>query len=223
MDETTELLARNTFTSNYLSNFPEKLIEDESRPSTMGFVLIGAGKYGQRHYLVPQGSNIVRCAAVVEPNPTSKVKEFCKANDAPLFSDFESFTRSDVEGLGFAIIAAPHDVHLPVTSSLLKSGISVLKEKPLAMSLPEAKKILETYRDARKVYGTNLRLEVLPWRRCDPLFQSGKRLLKNIGNVIWYSYESTMCVDNLGEGWRARRASAGGGCLLDMGWHGKAC
>src|ERR1043166_790294 len=49
----------------------------------------------------------------------------------------------DLDGV---ILALPHDLHAPVTSEFLKKGKAVLVEKPLALSLSDAEKVLEVAR-----------------------------------------------------------------------------
>lgn len=112
-----------------------------------------------------------------------------------------------------AIIAIPHDQYLPVITKLAQAGVHILKEKPLATSLSEAKAIDEV------ISASGVRMMVTLQRRFNPLFRSYEQLRQHIGRAFYFDFRYTLSVSQLGLGWRSHRSSAGGGCLIDMGYH----
>lgn len=62
-------------------------------------------------------------------------------------------------------------------------------------------------------------LGVILQRRFNPIFQAFPQMRRQIGKIFSIEGRYTMNVLNLSEGWRASFAHAGGGALIDMGYH----
>ncbi len=112
-----------------------------------------------------------------------------------------------------ALIAVPHDKYLEIIKPLAALGIHILKEKPLACSLEEARQIAEIVRASKIKFQVNVP------RRYNPLFRAFLQLRPKIGRVFSFDFRYTLNIADLSQGWRAKKSSAGGGCLLDMGYH----
>jgi len=91
--------------------------------------------------------------------------------------------------------------------------VHILKEKPLATSLEEAREIDDIVTKAK------IHLMLALHRRFHPLYHAYRQLVAKIGRAYAFNYIHTLNLQRLDQGWRATHAQAGGGCLLDMGYH----
>lgn len=112
-----------------------------------------------------------------------------------------------------ALVAIPHSNYLSVIEKLATSKIHIIKEKPFAVSVEDAHKIKQFVEE------NNITLQVTLQRRFNPIFRSFKQLLRRIGKIHSIEARYTMNIARLDEGWRASRLFAGGGALIDLGYH----
>ena len=129
----------------------------------------------------------------------------------PAFSDYKEMLEK-VE-LDFIIVMTPHDSHLAVVRAAARHGIHVLKEKPFARSLDEALELNAICEGA----GIHL-MTVLP-RRFNPNYMLFHEWRHRVGQPFFAELRYTKFVAHPGTGWRGDRHLAGGGCLIDMGYH----
>lgn len=111
------------------------------------------------------------------------------------------------------IITLPHHLHFDVVTDAINRGCHVLKEKPFALSVKEATELGELASAARVHVMTTLQ------RRFNPIYTSFFQLVDQIGKPFLVNTNYTMYVPDPHVGWRGSRATAGGGCLIDMGYH----
>lgn len=112
-----------------------------------------------------------------------------------------------------AIVAVPHHQYHSVISKLAERKIHVIKEKPFAISREEALKFHQLASQ------NNLFLGVTLQRRFNPIFQAFHQLKKRIGKIYSIEGSYVMNIAKLDEGWRSSKELAGGGVLIDMGYH----
>lgn len=112
-----------------------------------------------------------------------------------------------------AIVAVPHCHYKHIVTLLADKGVHILKEKPFATTRQEALEIDEIIK-SRAVY-----LMMTLQRRYNPIFTAFDQLRKRIGRMYSIEGRYTMNVQRLDLGWRAKRREAGGGALIDMGYH----
>lgn len=112
-----------------------------------------------------------------------------------------------------ALIAVPHHEYLPIIEKIARKKINVIKEKPFATSIDEALKIQEV------VKKNKISLQVTLQRRYNPIFITFNQLIKRIGKIYSIEARYTMNIARLDNGWRASKLTAGGGALIDMGYH----
>lgn len=115
--------------------------------------------------------------------------------------------------IDIAIIAVPHNEYLPIIKQLAAAKIHILKEKPFAINLEEAsqiKKIVEI---------NNIKMMITLQRRFNPIYKSFNQLADQIGTIYNIDARYTLNINRLDEGWRSQKLIAGGGALLDMGYH----
>lgn len=112
-----------------------------------------------------------------------------------------------------AIVAVPHNEYVPLIRKLAQAKVHILKEKPLATSLQEAIQIHQIVKDA------DIRMLVTLQRRFNPIFKAYEQFRGRIGRVFHFDAKYTLNVPDLENGWRSSKETAGGGCLIDMGYH----
>lgn len=112
-----------------------------------------------------------------------------------------------------ALVAIPHNSYLSVIERLATSQIHIIKEKPFAISVEDAKVI------KRLIEENNITLQVTLQRRFNPIFRSFRQLLGRIGKIHSIEARYTMNIARLDDGWRASRLFSGGGALIDLGYH----
>lgn len=112
-----------------------------------------------------------------------------------------------------AIVAVPHHQYFPIISKLAKSKIHVIKEKPFAVNREEALKFHQLMSQNHLFLGVTLQ------RRFNPIFQAFHQLKKRIGKIYSIEGNYVMNIAKLDEGWRSSKELAGGGVLIDMGYH----
>lgn len=112
-----------------------------------------------------------------------------------------------------AVVSIPHHAYLNVISTLVTAGKHIIKEKPFATSVAEARQLLQI------LHGGSSYLGITVQRRFNPIYRTFHQLKRYIGKI--YSIEGvyTMNVATLDEGWRASKDLSGGGALVDMGYH----
>jgi predicted dehydrogenase len=97
------------------------------RTGDVRIAVIGAGAFGQNHCRVVRESQRAELAAVVDIDPAKGT-----------LTDYRELP-GKVEG---AIVSAPTTLHEEITTYLLSHGIDVLVEKPIAVDLAEADRMI---------------------------------------------------------------------------------
>lgn len=113
------------------------------------------------------------------------------------------------------VLSVPHFLHGEIVKLSLKKGIAVFKEKPFAFNLKEAKEI------STLAVKEGVQLYTVTKRQFYPSYAMGLQLLHDrvIGNPYMYSGRHFMPNGNLYDGWRSTVQTAGGGVLIDLGYH----
>jgi predicted dehydrogenase len=125
----------------------------------------------------------------------------------------------NAEKLDFVDVATPPASHTPIILEVLARRIHVLCEKPLTTHGEECRQIRSAASAARAVVFTTHN-----WKYA-PIFRTAKRTLRrgDIGPVSHLRLETirTTPPRDVGEtgAWRLDPALAGGGIMVDHGWH----
>ncbi len=117
------------------------------------------------------------------------------------------------ERLDFIIIAVPHYLHQDIVKEAIKRKIHILKEKPFAISLASAREIKELADQ------NDVKIMLTLQRRFNPIYFTFFQLIDKIGTPFFIEAKYTFYTDSPHEGWRGKNELAGGGCLIDMGYH----
>lgn len=113
-----------------------------------------------------------------------------------------------------AIVATPHDSHVPLAGELLRARVPTLLEKPPARSAPEMATLLRLSQELETPLATSLPLHHQDcYRQFTQLLRSSgltdAQVSITAGVPSWPGANS----------WRLSRERAGGGVLIDLGYH----
>jgi predicted dehydrogenase len=184
-------------------------MSDTTKP--VRFALIGLGRIMREDHLpAVLASSDVQLESVCDPDPGA-LERLPQDRTIRTFSSVrELLAESRPEA---ALVAVPHNKYLPIIRELAAAGVHILKEKPFAVSLSEAvelHRIISTHK---------IRFMITLQRRFNPIFRCFDQLRNHIGKVFHFDCRYTLNVPNLQLGWRSSQQAAGGGCLVDMGYH----
>lgn len=173
-------------------------------------VLVGLGYQSTKvHLPAILNSKQLRLIGVVEID-IDRAKSMPELENTPVFSTVEEMLLTIKPDL--AVVVLPHHLHFEVTQKLLNQGINVLKEKPLAINVRDAKKLVELAKEKEVLLGVNTQ------RRLYPHFLRLSEYVERVGKVRQIVGNYHFFVD-LGEHWRDKKKYSGGGVVLDMGYH----
>jgi len=174
-------------------------------------VIIGLGNQNTKDH-VPAliNSNRFKIIGGCDLN-TKKRDEFSQQYNIKAFEDIDHLlieTKPDV-----AIIAVPHNQYLSIIDKVAHKGIHIIKEKPFATNVEEAKKLYKCVKE------NNIFLGITLQRRYNPIFSTFHQLKQIIGDIFSIEGQYVMNIKRLDEGWRSNKKESGGGALIDMGYH----
>ncbi|MEU9559684.1 Gfo/Idh/MocA family protein [Streptomyces fumanus] len=137
-----------------------------------------------------------------------------EAADPTGLSVLASVADLDPAEVDLAVVAVPNHLHCAVACELLTKGIAVFLEKPVCLTSEEAERLAA----AERAGGTVLLAGSAARHRADVrgLYRAAERL----GEVrhIELAWVRARGVPDRG-GWFTQRSLAGGGALVDLGWH----
>ncbi len=157
-----------------------------------------------------------RIHSVAEPVAAGRERAVAALGDAArVHPDLEGCLSAG--GIEFVDVCAPPAYHLPAIECAAAAGLHVLVEKPLALGPEEARRALA----ACEAAGTAL-VVVHNWHHA-PVFRAALDAIAQgaIGapHEVEFITERTEPASGGGASWRLDQKIAGGGILVDHGWH----
>ncbi|HUJ88960.1 MAG TPA: Gfo/Idh/MocA family oxidoreductase [Syntrophorhabdales bacterium] len=189
--------------------------QDGRRGGVLKGALIGFGNVAlQAHLPAFRQNKHFRIDVVVEPDPERARLARELIPGVSVYTDIEPAILRNA--LDFVDICTPSHSHADLAEKACRAGLHVLCEKPLVTSIEGLERI-----EAAKASGCVL-FTVNNWKHA-PLWIKTRELLseKRLGSVVSVSL-TVLRPPNSGGGisdWRRRAETAGGGILLDHGWH----
>ncbi|MFX0578844.1 Gfo/Idh/MocA family protein [Nocardia nepalensis] len=181
------------------------------RSATLRAGVVGLGHQAVNDHLPALvASHHVELVAVCDEDP-NVMREQQALHQVPGFADHRKMF--EAEPLDLVVVCVPHDAGRAVIESAAEHKVHVLKEKPFATSLFEAIEL------AQLCERSGIELMVTLQRRFNPIYTSFPQLADQIGAPFLIDARYTVHVDDPSEGWRGQTAKAGGGCVIDMGYH----
>ncbi len=179
----------------------------------MRFGIIGVGGIGGRHL------------NTIERHPDTEATVVCDVDEAAL-EQYEStrdtttqwedvLGRDDVDAI---VAALPHHLYPEVVGAALEADIHVLKEKPFARNLDDARQMVNA------ASHSGARLMVCGQSKYQPGFQRAYRIMQSgvlgaifmIRGVITYRWSKAF---QNNWSWRGKEELSGGVAIVDSGWH----
>jgi UDP-N-acetyl-2-amino-2-deoxyglucuronate dehydrogenase len=178
----------------------------------MNFALIGCGRIASRHAqsIKALGANLVAVADVI----TGRTQQYCSNYGAAAYVDYRALLdRKDIDVVN---ICTPSGMHAQMALEALQAGKHVILEKPMALDLNDADRIIAAYQSANK------KLCVVLQNRYNPPMQDLRKVVDDgllgrlfLGNatVRWYRTQ-----DYYEDGWHGTWAMDGG-ALMNQSIH----
>ncbi|AGL16401.1 Gfo/Idh/MocA family protein [Actinoplanes sp. N902-109] len=177
---------------------------------TLRLALVGFG-WAARSIWLPrlQSRPELTVTTVVDPDPAVRALAGA-AGIATVLTGLDELSTHDTD---LAIVAVPNHAHATVAATLLRRGIPVFLEKPVCLTEAEAEELAS----AEKEGGAALIAGSAARHRADVLALGA--LAAEAGTIRHVRLDWVRASGVPGTGWFTRRQLAGGGALLDLGWH----
>jgi|HubBroStandDraft_2_1064218.scaffolds.fasta_scaffold27293_2 predicted dehydrogenase len=176
-------------------------------------ILVGAGRRGLGAYLPALDScRHLSLTGIIDTKERIAQLREIPALSVPMYDSLDPVLVGPPPDL--AIVATPHDSHVPLAGKLLRAGVPTLLEKPPARSARELATLLELSRDLQTPLATSLPFHYRA--RHQPFIQLLRSAELTDAEVdIYASVPRWQGADS----WRLSRERAGGGVLIDLGYH----
>jgi predicted dehydrogenase len=171
--------------------------------------VVGAGLIGLRHIEETQRSRSAQLSAIVDPSP--RAAEIAKREGVPIYSSLdELIAKARPDGI---VLATPNQMHVEQGLQCIAAGIPVLVEKPVAHTLEEGNRLVETAERA------NAKLLVGHHRPHSPILHKAVEVIQSgilgpivavMGSAVFYK------PDNYYDEAPWRREPGGGPILINM-------
>lgn len=174
-------------------------------------VVIGLGKQSRDDHLpaIMQSSNF-ELVGVCDTDQ-KKTEEVGAHYNVPGYTELAELINA--QDFQVAVVSIPHHAYLNVIGTLVAAGKHIIKEKPFATSIAEAKQLLQL------LQGGSVYLGITVQRRFNPIYRTFHQLKKYIGKIYSIEGAYTTNIAALDTGWRSSKELSGGGALVDMGYH----
>ncbi len=194
--------------------------------SNIHFGVIGAGNMGSFHvgYLDELADASLAAVCDADPKKLEQAAQLAQENrakrgqvkcDVPKFSSYQELLDSGT--CDAIIIATPHYQHPEIAIAAFEKGLHVLCEKPLAVGVKEARRVIDVHRKHPE-----LKFALMFNQRTNSMYQKVRSLiaegeLGEVSRVSWIvtDWFRTWAYYASG-GWRATWAGEGGGVLINQ-------
>lgn len=182
----------------------------------LNFAIIGCGRVAPRHAQslidlhASHNANLVAVCDIIE----SRAQHFAKTYGATPYTDYHALLeRSDIDVVS---VCVPSGLHSQIGQDVARAGKHVLVEKPIALTLDDADRLIATCKEHNVTLGVVLQNRFNPpMRDLRALVDSGAlgRLLLGAVTVRWYRPQSYY-----EDGWHGTWAMDGG-ALMNQSIH----
>jgi predicted dehydrogenase len=185
------------------------MISQDQQP--LRFALIGAGAIAGTHSDAILQTDAAQLTSIMDVNPAA-ANEMASAHQAEVYCDLGSLLQA--ENFDAAIVCTPPDSHPDICCELLKRGIPVLCEKPIAVSSQHAEKMFDAAEQGNAI------LTMASKFRFVQDVQKTRQLIADgvIGDLVLFENMFTCNVD-MSKRWNSDPSVSGGGVLIDNGTH----
>lgn len=179
--------------------------------------LVGAGDVARAAHMPSFAENRkVEVAAVADPD-TQSAQSLAERYGIPkVVTDYREVLSDP--SVGAVDICVPHFLHYPIAMDALNAGKHVICEKPIAMNLEEADRMIEAAHEMGLWLLVTLNQRFLPIHRKVKEYLNDRRLGKPF-LVNAYITGDVMLLMNDAYHWKGTWDRAGGGAFFDTGTH----
>ena len=182
----------------------------------LGVFLVGAGNVASGYLEYFRDSVPAALVAIAEPNRDALERACATCPCKFTVEDYRSaLDRPEVD---VVLVCVPHYLHHPVVCHALRAGKDVLCEKPIAVNLREADEMIDLANQLQRrlLVSLNMRFEADVRKTTELIRQN------TLGRIVWaraayLGYEVQSFNDP--NHWKGDLDKAGGGVLLDGGYH----
>jgi predicted dehydrogenase len=175
------------------------------------FALIGTGGIAQTYAQAFQTSECCQLIAVADVRKES-ADAFAEPFGAKSFDDYK--TLADGAEIDAVIISTPPNTHPEIATYFMQRGVHVLCEKPLCLSVAEAKEMIACAEQSKVTFTMASKFRyVEDVVKAKSLIASGV-----LGDVVQFENAFTAKVD-MSRRWNSQKEISGGGVLIDNGTH----
>lgn len=180
--------------------------------------IIGLGKMGQLHFLNALHMKNVKLVAIADKSKTNR--KMAQSYHVKAYDDYTKLLKS--EELDATIISLPNFLREESIVYAAEKGLNIFVDKPLARTLVEATRIVEKVRKERVRMMTAVNYRYFDCvQRLKDILDEGR-----VGDVV-IATADLILNGPLGHGrvptpvpeWWLSKEKAGGGALLDLGYH----
>jgi len=174
--------------------------------------IIGAGNIFDFHYRGIEANPEYELIGICDASP-ERLRERLGQHNVKGYSDYHDLL---AESPDLVAICVPHHLHYPVTLDALAAGCHCLIEKPFAVSMPDARGMLDAATRAKKVLMVADGAYWMPAHRLAHMVTQegrlGRFLFGGVRSYRFYFQESR-------PSWFLRSESSGGGMFINLGVH----
>ncbi|WP_018633668.1 Gfo/Idh/MocA family protein [Neomegalonema perideroedes] len=177
--------------------------------ASLNIAVIGAGAIGRTHVETLGRMEGMRLCALADPSPAGRA--LAESLGVPCLPDAEALIASGLAQA--AVVATPNETHLPVSAALLRAGLPVLLEKPVAESLDSALRLVAAAEE------TGVPLLVGHHRRHNPIIRAAHAAIRGglLGDLVMATATCSLAkpASYFEAAWR-RTPGAGGPLLINL-------
>ncbi len=175
------------------------------------FALIGTGGIAQTYAQAFAKTEVCELVAVADVREDA-AKAFAEPFGAKAFADYKSLAENSE--FDAVIISTPPNSHPEIATYFMNRQKHVLCEKPLCLSVAEAKQMIETAEKTGVVFTMATK-----FRYCEDVVKAKAILASGVlGEIVQFENAFTAKVD-MSKRWNSNKEIAGGGVLMDNGTH----
>jgi len=190
-------------------NAPETRTPGSGDP--VQIAVVGCGRMGQAHLETASKEPCARLVAVADVDEKTAGRA-AEAYHAPAFTDLAAMLASAKPDA--VIVSTPPNSHRSITEEALRAGAHVLCEKPFALTVEDAQRMVDAAEAAkRQVMMASKFRYVSDLVKARAIVQAGI-----LGDIILLENEFCSHVD-MRPRWNSKREISGGGVLVDNGSH----
>lgn len=200
----------------FILKYPRNASKQELVMKTFKVGIIGCGRISPFHGMPAksqENAKVVACCDLIKDRAAARAQLFgCKK----VYTDFEEMIKK--EKLDVVHICLPHYLHSPVAVRAMELGCHVLTEKPMAISMEQAKAMVDTSKATGKTLGVIFQNRYnagsVLVKRCLDSGQLGAIKAAKC-NVTWCRTPEYYT----GSDWKGTWKMEGGGAIIDQAIH----